>query len=315
MEQKREQIAPVIVFTYNRPEHTKRTIEALAGNDLAERTDLYIYSDAPKREADRDKVQAVRDYAAHVEGFASVHLVEREENFGLAKNIIRGVTEIVNQYGVVIVLEDDLITNRFFLQFMNDALHHYKDCKRVTGVTGFSHFDDTVRMQEESYFHTLTGTSWSWGTWEDRWRYFDEICVDWTEMIENRRLRRQFNYDNSYDFYRIMKMQQTDKNTNSWAIRWYWANFKKSGYILSPTKSLVSNEGWDGTGEHCGRESKAMFYHMLATDRPITYFPSNIAETSKTRRRLKRILRREYQPSLIKRVYNRVARKNYVGKA
>lgn len=310
-----EHAAPVVLFTYNRPEHTKRTIEALAANVLADKTDLYIFSDAAKKEADGEKIREIRDYAAGVRGFASVQLIVREKNFGLAKNIIRGVTEIINQYGTVIVLEDDLVTNRYFLLFMNDALEHYKDSKRVTGVTGFSHFDDDLHFSEESYFHTLTGTSWSWGTWADRWSYFDESCADWTEMISDKRLRKQFNYDNTYDFYKIMKMQQTDEKTNSWAIRWYWTNFRRGGYILSPAKSLVSNEGWDGTGEHCGKEKKTVFHHELSTEKPISYFPSKVCETKETHKQMKRALIKESQPNIFKRIYHVVARRNYIGQA
>ena len=60
--------APVILFTYNRPEHTRRTIEALAKNELAQDTELFVFSDAAKKEADRGKVQEIRDYVAQAGG-------------------------------------------------------------------------------------------------------------------------------------------------------------------------------------------------------------------------------------------------------
>ena len=309
------QTAPVILFTYNRPEHTKRTIEALAANELAEETDLYVFSDAAKKDADVGKVQEIRTYVGSVSGFRSVILTAREENFGLAKNVICGVTEIVNRYGKVIVLEDDLVTNRFFLRFMNDGLDRYEGEQQVTGITGFSHFSDEIDLPYESYFHTLTGTSWSWATWADRWKYFDEECKDWTDMVSDAKLRRRFNYDNTYDFYKIMKMQQTDEKTNSWAIRWYWANFRRNGYILSPTKSLVGNEGWDGSGVHCGASKEPVFCHSLKTDHPITDFPAQIGETKEVHRAMKRALIKESQPDIIKRIYHVVFRKNYIGQA
>ena len=109
--------APVILFTYNRQEHTRRTIE-----ELAQDTELFVFSDAAKKEADRGKVQEIRDYVAQAGGFFKVTLIAREENYGLARNVIEGVTEIIERYGTVIVLEDDLVTIRYFLRFMNDAL-------------------------------------------------------------------------------------------------------------------------------------------------------------------------------------------------
>ena len=56
-----------------------------------------------------------------------VHIIEREKNYGLARSIIDGVTTQVNAYGRTIVLEDDLVTAPYFLQFMNSALEMYKD--------------------------------------------------------------------------------------------------------------------------------------------------------------------------------------------
>lgn len=308
-------IAPVILFTYNRPEHTKRTIEALAANHLADKTDLFVYSDAAKKEADNEKVQKIRAYVNTVKGFNKVELRAREKNYGLAKNIIEGVTEIVNSYGTVIVLEDDLVSNPYFLTFMNDGLDRYEAEQKVTGITGFSHFSDDVHFTEESYFNTLTGTSWSWATWKDRWACFDASCADWTDMVTDKKLRKAFNYDNTYDFYKIMKMQQTDEKTNSWAIRWYWTNFRKQGLILSPTKSLVSNEGWDGSGIHCGKEEESVFNHRLDTKHRLTHFPSEITEQEVVHKEMKKALIKESQPDLLRRIYHIVFRKNYIGQA
>lgn len=307
--------APVIVFTYNRPEHTKRTIKALAANELADQTDLYVFSDAAKKDTDAGKVQEIRDYVGSLGGFASVTLTARTENYGLARNVIGGVTEIVNRYGTVIVLEDDLVTNPYFLRYMNDGLNRYEKEEKVTGITGFSHLSDDVSYPYETYFHTLTGTSWAWATWADRWQYFDESCSDWTDMVADKKLRKAFNYDNTYDFYKIMKMQQTDEKTNSWAIRWYWTNFRRNGLILSPAKSLVSNEGWDGTGVHCGKENGPVFNHRLKTDHALTWFPEEICETKGIHREMKRALIRESQPNFLKRIYHVVARRNYIGQA
>ena len=141
-------LAPVILFTYNRPEHTKCTIEALAANELAAETDLYVFSDAAKKDADKGKVQEIRDYVKSVQGFRQVELTAREQNYGLAKNVIEGVTAIVNKYGKVIVLEDDLVTNRYFLLFMNDGLDRYQNEQKVTGITGFSHFGDILTRSQ-----------------------------------------------------------------------------------------------------------------------------------------------------------------------
>ncbi len=311
----RQKTAPVILFTYNRPDHTRRTIEALAANELAADTALYVCSDAAKKEADEKAVREIRDYVRTVKGFSEVVLTERKQNYGLAKNIIEGVTEVVNRHGTVIVLEDDLVTNRYFLRFMNDGLRRYQEEKRVTGVTGYSFLDDGTGYERESFLCGLTGTSWSWATWADRWADFDADAAGWERLRTDAAYRKAFNYDNTYDFYRILKAQQTDAGTNSWAIRWYYTNFLKEGLILSPTRSLVGNEGWDGSGVHCGKGSAPAAVHALKTDAAIKDFPDRICEEPDVRRRLKRELIRLSEPDLLKRIWHRLFRRNYIGQA
>lgn len=312
----RRQVAPVILFTYNRPEHTRNTIEALARNELAEETELYVFSDAAKKEPDREKVAQIRAYVEQeVTGFRQVSLIARTENYGLAKNVIEGVTEIVNRYGKVIVLEDDLITNPYFLRFMNDGLDRYEDEKKVTGVTGYSFLDDRTDYDRQSYLCGLTGTSWSWATWADRWATFDAKATGWERIVTDAAYRKKFNYDNTYNFYQILKQQQQDAKTNSWAIRWYYTTFLQDGLILAPTKSLVSNDGWDGSGVHCGEGAAPSAVHALKSTEAITEFPEEIAEPKEVRKRLKKELIQIAEPSALKRLYHNVFRKNYIGEA
>lgn len=308
----RHKMAPVILFTYNRPGHTRQTVAALAANELAQETELYVYSDAAKKPEDAAKVQEIRNYVKNISGFKNVTLTARNENYGLAKNIIEGVTEIVNRYGTVIVLEDDLRTNRYFLRFMNDGLERYRDEKKVTGVTGFSYLDDRTDYRKESYFCSITGTSWSWATWSDRWAAFDAEAKGWERLREDAALRKKFNYDNTYNFYHILKAQQQNTGTDSWAIRWYYTNFLKEGLILAPTRSLVGNDGWDGTGVHCGGKAPAAL-HALKTDQPVLEFPERICEEPEVHRRLKKELIRLWEPNLLKHIYHNLFRKNYIG--
>lgn len=313
---KNKETAPVVLFTYNRPEHTRNTIEALAKNQLADQTDLYVFSDAAKKAGDVGKVEQIRSYVENeVSGFKKVSLIARTENYGLAHNVIEGVTEIIKHYGKVIVLEDDLRTNPFFLQFMNDGLERYQKEKRVTGVTGYSFLDDRTPYNKQSYLCGLTGTSWSWATWDDRWSSFDAEAKGWEKLISDAKYRKKFNYDNTYNFYQILKNQQQDAKTNSWAIRWYYTTFLQEGLILAPTKSLVGNDGWDGSGVHCGKDAAPGAIHGLQTKEAITDFPKIIEEPKKIRKYLKRELIKISEPNILKFIYHKVFHKNYVGQA
>lgn len=106
--------APIALFVYNRLEHTKQTVEALKANKYAKKSKLFIYSDGYKNEVDKKQVLHVRGYLKSIDGFKSVDIVERQCNIGLAKNIISGITKVVNKYGKIIVIEDDIVTSPYF---------------------------------------------------------------------------------------------------------------------------------------------------------------------------------------------------------
>ena len=134
---KKMKLAPIVLFVYNRIIHTKKVVTALLQNEYASESDLIIYSDGFKNEIIRPEVEAVRDFLNSITGFKSVTIFKRSENWGLANNIIDGVTSVVNQYGKIIVLEDDLLVSRYFLKYMNEALDFYENEKKVISIHGY----------------------------------------------------------------------------------------------------------------------------------------------------------------------------------
>ncbi|WP_082409637.1 glycosyltransferase [Methylomonas koyamae] len=145
-------LAPIVLFVYNRPWHTQKTVEALQNNELALESELIIYSDAPKYEDSKQAVLGVRSYIKSIIGFKKVTIIEREKNWGLAKSIIDGVTTVVNQYGKVIVLEDDLVTSQFFLKFMNEALNFYEGEAKVFHVSGYLYPINNEKLDSTFFF-------------------------------------------------------------------------------------------------------------------------------------------------------------------
>ena len=148
--------SPIILFVYNRPWHTRKTIEALQKNLLADQSDLVIYSDAPKRNSDEQKVTEVRNLIKTVKGFKNLIINERKENYGLARSIITGVTETIDKYGRVIVLEDDIITSKYFLKYMNEALEIHKSEDRVMHISGYMYPIDPLGLPETFFLKPTT---------------------------------------------------------------------------------------------------------------------------------------------------------------
>lgn len=240
--------APILLFVYNRPEHTRRCIESLTQNALAEASTLYIYADGAKDTTQQPAVDEVRSYLRSISGFKAVHLIEREENWGLARNIIDGVTTQVNRYGKVIVLEDDLVVAPHFLQFMNDALETYKDEPKVGHIQACDFTQDP--SLPDTFLIKWTG-SWGWATWERAWKHFNPNGKALLEELEQRKLTYTFDFNGKYGFTRMLRRQIEGKN-NSWAIRWNASLFLKDILSLNVGRSLVQNEGFDGSGTNCG---------------------------------------------------------------
>lgn len=240
--------APILLFVYNRPEHVKSLIRCLQANEEAAHSSLFIYADAAKGEEDKASVEEVRSFAHSIEGFASVKIVERKENWGLARNVIDGVTTIVKQYGRVIVLEDDLVVAPYFLRFMNDALETYKDEPKVGHIQACDFTQDPTLP--DTFLIKWTG-SWGWATWDRAWKFFNPNGEDLLRQLEKKNLTTTFDFNGKYGFTRMLRRQIEGKN-NSWAIRWNASLFLADILSLNVGKALVQNNGFDGTGTNCG---------------------------------------------------------------
>ena len=241
-------LAPILLFVYNRPLHVRRSIESLLANELAKESELYIFSDAAKDEATQPNVDEVRQFIHSIKGFKEIHYVERTENWGLARNIIDGVTRLVNEYGRVIVLEDDLIVAPYFLQFMNDALETYKDEDNVCHIQACDFTKDPILP--DTFLIKWTG-SWGWATWKRAWKLFNPNGQELLDELIKRKLTYRFDFNGKYGYTRMLRNQIKGKN-NSWAIRWNASLFLADKLSLNVGKSLIQNEGFDGSGTNCG---------------------------------------------------------------
>ena len=241
-------LSPILLFVYNRPAHTRRALESLLRNAEAARSRLIVYSDAAKTAADEPLVAEVRRLVHGIKGFAEVEIVLREKNWGLARNIIDGVTRATDTYGRVIVLEDDLVVAPYFLRFMNEALEVYKDEPKVGHIQACDFTQDP--SLPDTFLILFTG-SWGWGTWQRAWQHFCPDGQVLLDQLEARHLTRRFDFGGKYPFTRMLRRQIAGRN-NSWAIRWNASLFLKGILSLNVGRSLVQNEGFDGSGTRCG---------------------------------------------------------------
>ncbi|MCE2772723.1 MAG: glycosyltransferase [Bacteroidetes bacterium] len=246
------ELAPIVLFCYNRPEHTRQTLLALSENLLAEQSRLFIFCDGPKPNADEKqlkKIQEVREIIKSKKWCGTVDVVEQKTNKGLANSVIDGVTNIVNQFGKVIVLEDDLVTSNYFLEYMNTALEKYKDEEKVMQVSGHQFPVKQWEKSNQAFFLPFT-TSWGWGTWKRAWECFDINARRFKILDLSPEMRSEFDLKDSVRYSEMLKIQMTTSEIDSWAIRWWFSVFLQKGIVLFPDRSLVRNIGFGTEATH-----------------------------------------------------------------
>lgn len=243
-------LAPVILFTFNRPKHTALTLNALAANELASNTDLYVFSDGPRNKEDLIKTKEVAALLHSLKSqnrFKSVSIFESKKNKGLAKSVISGVTQVFLEYNSVIVLEDDLIVSKNYIKYMNDALNFYKDTN-AGSVTGYSPLKLDATKYSSRTYAVQRNCSFGWGTWKEIWDEIDWDVTMYDSYRKNYFQRRKFNktgFDRSIRLDRQMK-----KNVQSWSIRFGFNLFKMNKLTYYPINSKIKPNGWDGSGVH-----------------------------------------------------------------
>jgi hypothetical protein len=266
-----QNLAPIALFVYNRPEHTRRTLSYLQKNLLADESRLFIFSDGAKTDADQPKVEQVRQIIKEVSGFKSVKVISSKQNLGLANSIIKGVTQLVNEYGKVIVFEDDLLSSVYTLQYFNEALTKYANEDKVMHIGAYM-FELGDKKLPETFFSRIA-TSWGWATWARAWKDFEPDIDTLLKQFDKPNINR-FSIDGTMNFWKQMLEFKTGKN-NSWAIRWYASIFLKGGLSLNPSHSLVHNIGHDGTGVHSNIENT---YQVKIARKAVKKFPVEIKE-------------------------------------
>jgi hypothetical protein len=278
------QLAPIAIFLYNRPDHAQRTLDSLSKNVLADNSELFIFSDAAKDESAQKQVEQVREFAKTVTGFKRIEIIERTTNVGLANSIINGVTQLVNQYGKVIVFEDDLVSSLYTLQYFNDALDRYANQPKVMHVGAYMYNLKTPNLPETFFYRAAT--SWGWATWARAWKNFEPNVDMLMAQFDDAKVH-QFSIEGTMNFWKQMQEFKTGKN-NSWAIRWYASVFLQHGLTLNPSQSLIHNIGHDGSGTHSNNED---MYQVQVAQKPVTQFPATLQENPQAYQAIKQFLK------------------------
>lgn len=244
-------LAPIVLFVYNRPEHTRIVLQSLSVCQYADQSDLYIFADQAKTEMAKEKVEQVRRIIKEdiwKRKFAGVNITEASQNKGLANSVISGVTQVINKYGRVIVVEDDNRVAPDFLDYMNRGLEFYENNLKIGHIGGYKSPIKIPEDYKKDVFLMGRGSSYAWATWKDRWDLVDWEVRDYKKLAKDKKAIVSFN-EYGEDRFEMLK-KQVEGNMNSWAIRFAYAMWKNKMFAVLPCKTRVENIGFDGSGVH-----------------------------------------------------------------
>ncbi len=241
--------SPIIIFVYNRLYHLNILLNSLQKNDLFKKSKVLVFSDGPKNEIDKDKIDKVRELLKKKLVPQNSEIIENNINLGLSRNVIGGLNKIFQIYDRAIILEDDLELSPFFLNYMNDALNLYATSENVASISGYMYPIEPKKFSNNYFFLKLI-ESWGWGTWKRAWNIFENDSLKLKKKIDEKKLANEFNLDPGISYYKML-INNINGLNDSWAVRWYASTFLKNMNTLFPSKSFVKNIGIDNSGENC----------------------------------------------------------------
>jgi hypothetical protein len=302
-------LAPIVLFVYNRPWHTEQILYALKKNGLAKESVLHIYVDGPKAGASIEQINKIREVQELVKkeqwcGEVTYHIAK--ENIGCRNSILAGITEIVNKYGKVIVLEDDIFTSPWFLKYMNDSLDYYEKRRSVFSISGWNLPPSKLLIPEDYEYDVFASPrifNWGWATWKDRWEQVDwnwDFVPGFTKKNDELDAFKRGGEDLAH-----MLVEMHNKVTDAWDIQFVYAHFQNHAVSIIPRQSYVNNIGLDGSGTHCGATDSLT--NTLVTDYKSPVFLKNLYQDKRIINAMYSLYYPKKRP-LYKKVINRIAR-------
>lgn len=244
---------PVLLITFNRPEHTRRTLAALM---VQKPYEMYVYQDGPRdgNIIDKTNCQKVREVIDEItrDSDTIMHKHYSPINRGCRDAVIFAISSVLQDHKAVIVVEDDIITSPAFLNYMTKTLDYYQNRKNVHSISAYSPspFKFSVPLNYDyDVYASPRLFGWGWGTWRDVWNSVDWSMDYFRDFMKHPSEINAFNRGGD-DLSQMLVTEQEGKSS-AWDIQFVFDQFKNHMVSIVPCISFTTNIGCDGSGTHC----------------------------------------------------------------
>ena len=258
-------ISPILLITFNRPEHTRRVLGEIMKQCPSE---VYVFQDGAREGNDLDaaKCQQVRDVVRELtEGTGTtLHTFFSEKNLGCGAGPMTGISWFFSQVAEGIVMEDDCLPHPDFFGYCCELLERYRDNENVMYISS-TLYDDRWKCETSYDFshYMITG---AWASWARAWKGFDLdlLQLDAKRFRSHCKMLLYSTVEADWWYFKVLEIQRDKSKKSYWDYQMQIHLFKSSGLIVHPQKNLISNIGFDAEGTHTlnnsdGRGDKEVF--------------------------------------------------------
>ena len=242
---------PVLLITFNRPDHTKRVLGSILS---AQPKDLYIFQDGVREGNENDiaKSAQVREVIEYMTKGTpvSVHTYFSDKNWGCGAGPMTGITWFFDHVERGIVMEDDCLPHPDFYGYCEELLQRYDNNEQIRFINATLYRDRWHCKQSYDFSHYMvTG---AWAGWKRTWQGFD---LD-LKTLNAREFRKHVlnltgNIVEATWWFSIVNEIQQDENKKSyWDYQMQIHLFRENALTIHPCCNLISNIGFDGEGTH-----------------------------------------------------------------
>ena len=299
---------PILLITFNRPEHVKHVLDAISA---VSPTELFVFQDGPRNENDKDLCAEVRSILnERISWPCNKYTYFSEINLGCGPGPATAITWFFNHVESGIIMEDDCIPSPDFFFYCEDLLLKYEKDERIGLIGGCNYGYKSLNNSSYS-FSSGHHETWGWATWRRAWKIFDYKLNSISKSSFQQTIKKYYKTFKQREYWMdiFLKVKKNRLNDSCWDYQFYFSMWVKEMLAIYPNYNLVSNTGFGDDATHTQDQDNLLLSRPIESITQIVH-PTHVEYDYKFDNYLMRnyIIPYEYGISGLKRIPFRINR-------